>query len=222
MINSFRLTRIFKARTNVTASKITDAIIFRVKASFLQLRRALSQLTSVGSRRFPLGHTLIRKNVLAESKSDLWTSTNPAEQDLQAGKVENLRIAIRKLNGIEIPADGVFSFWTYIGHPGRFKGYVRGRELREGCIIPNIAGGLCQLSNALYDAALQAGFEIVERHSHSQVIPGSFAEIGRDATVFWNYVDLRFRSDKAFQVRSATDRKLFDHKISRRRQRHTQ
>ncbi|TMJ35729.1 MAG: hypothetical protein E6G87_11825 [Alphaproteobacteria bacterium] len=28
-----------------------------------------------------------------------------------------------------------------------------------------IGGGLCQLSNALYEAALAAGFEIVERHA---------------------------------------------------------
>ena len=29
--------------------------------------------------------------------------------------------------------------------------------MREGCIIPSVGGGLCQLSNALYGAALDAG-----------------------------------------------------------------
>ena len=53
---------------------------------------------------------------------------------------------------------------------------------------------MCQLTNALYSAALDAGFEIVERHAHSRRLPGSMAESGRDATVFWNYVDLRFRA----------------------------
>jgi hypothetical protein len=33
---------------------------------------------------------------------------------------------------------------------------------------------------------------IVERHAHSRVIPGSLAEQNRDATIFWNYIDLRF------------------------------
>ena len=97
-----------------------------------------------------------------------------------------------------MPAHAVFSFWKQVGRTNRLKGYVAGRELREGCLIPSIGGGLCQLSNALYDAALQAGFEIVERHAHSQVIPGSLAEAGANATVFWNYVDLRFRSHHAF------------------------
>ena len=101
---------------------------------------------------------------------------------------------------VEVPAGQVFSFWKQIGRTSRLKGYVAGRELREGCLIPSIGGGLCQLSNALYDAALTAGFEIVERHPHSKVIPGSLAEQGRDATVFWNYVDLRFKSRTSFRI----------------------
>ncbi len=50
------------------------------------------------------------------------------------------------------------------------------------------------MSNALYDAALKAGMEIVERHGHSRTVPGSMAVAGRDRTVFWNHVDLRLRA----------------------------
>ena len=64
--------------------------------------------------------------------------------------------------------------------------------------MPALGGGICQLSNALYGVAQDAGLEIVERHSHSRQIPG--VEAGRDATVAWNYVDLRFRSDQPFSV----------------------
>jgi hypothetical protein len=41
----------------------------------------------------------------------------------------------------------------------------------------------------------------VERHAHTQRIPGSTTQAGRDATVFWNYVDLRFRSQFDCQLR---------------------
>ena len=105
--------------------------------------------------------------VIAESATPLWTETEPEERFLVAGKIHNLRLAIRAINGIEIQARETFSFWRQVGRAVRRRGYVRGRELREGCIIPNIGGGLCQLSNALYDAALQANFEIIERHAHS-------------------------------------------------------
>ncbi len=34
----------------------------------------------------------------------------------------------------------------------------------------------------------------MERHEHSRLVPGSKGEQDLDATVFWNYVDLRFRA----------------------------
>jgi hypothetical protein len=112
----------------------------------------------------------------------------------QRGKVQNLRVASARLNRTVIPAGEVFSFWAQVGRASRFKGYTRGRMLQEGCLIPAIGGGLCQLSNALYQVALSAGCEIVERHAHSRIVPGSATASQRDATVAWNYIDLRFCS----------------------------
>ena len=177
-----------------------QAAIFRAKVSLLQLKRGFSNLLDGKIQRFPFAENLSDKPFVAESKTPLWTESEPEEQFLLAGKVQNLRLAIKKLDGLEIPANEIFSFWKCVGQASRFKGYVAGRELREGCLIPSVGGGLCQLSNALYDAALKANFEIVERHAHSQIVAGSLAEQGRDATVFWNYVDLRFRSPTAFRI----------------------
>ncbi|MCW5773507.1 MAG: VanW family protein, partial [Rhodospirillaceae bacterium] len=150
--------------------------------------------------RFAAGTELADAPVIAESRTRLWTEASDAERALLAGKIHNLRVALRRLDSVEIPAGRIFGFWAQVGRPTRRRGFVAGRELREGCVIPSVGGGLCQLSNALYDAALKAGFEIVERHAHSQVIPGSLAEVGRDATVFWNYVDLRFRAPVDFRI----------------------
>ncbi|MDQ3799739.1 MAG: VanW family protein [Acidobacteriota bacterium] len=178
-----------------------EALVFRAKAFLLQLKRGAENLVNFADvRRFPKTFDLNSQPVIGESKTALWTEKDRAEMPLMAGKIHNLRLAIGKLNGVEIPANQTFSFWKHVGRATRRKGFVRGRELREGCVIPNVGGGLCQLSNALYDAALQANFEIVERHAHTQIVQGSLAEKGRDATVFWNYVDLRFRSSNAFRV----------------------
>jgi hypothetical protein len=177
-----------------------EALVFRAKAFLLQLRRGAENLASADVRRFPKIAELADQPIVAESKTALWTEKDRAEMPLMAGKIHNLRLAIGKLNGIEISANRTFSFWKHVGRATGRRGFVRGRELREGCIIPNVGGGLCQLSNALYDAALQANFEIVERHAHTQIVQGSLAEKGRDATVFWNYVDLRFRSGGAFRI----------------------
>ena len=181
------------------------AVVFRGKSLLLQMRRFVSDNVGTRVRRFTRSDALITQPVVAESRSLLWTETEPEERFLVAGKIQNLRQAAAALNGVEIPAGEVFSFWKHVGRTSRIRGYVEGRELREGCIILNIGGGLCQLSNALYDAALKSNFEIIERHAHTQTIPGSLAEQGCDATVFWNYVDLRFRSQKPFHIVAKLD-----------------
>jgi hypothetical protein len=182
------------------------ALVFRAKAFLLQLKRSAENLLNPEIRRFPFAEDLKDLPVIAESKTPLWTESAAGEQFLVAGKIQNLRLAVKSLNGLEIPAGSTFSFWKQLGRAGHSKGFVVGRELREGCIVPNVGGGLCQISNALYDAALQANFEIVERHAHTQIIAGSLAERGRDATVFWNYVDLRFRASKAFRIEASLDK----------------
>lgn len=180
------------------------ALLFTLKASVLRAERLVRDLRH-GPARHPRGGALAGAPVLAESASPLWTGSTPAERALVAGKVHNLRIALRGIDGVEVPAGAVFGFWAQVGRATRRRGFVEGRELREGCIVPSVGGGLCQLSNALYDAAVQAGFEIVERHAHTRVVPGAAAERGRDATVFWSYVDLRFRAPAAFRVEARMD-----------------
>lgn len=178
----------------------TQAVLFAGKAWVFRTRRLLVEAEGKRPRRLARAPLIQGGAVLAESRAQLYPSVLPAEFALQAGKVQNLRVAAARLDGVVIPADAVFSFWAQIGRPVRGRGFTEGRELREGCIVPSVGGGLCQLSNALYDAALLAGLEIVERHAHSRRLPGSMAEVGRDATVFWNYVDLRFRPAADLQI----------------------
>ncbi len=148
--------------------------------------------------------------LLSTSSSPLWNKDDNAQNAiLTAGKVQNLRVASRKIDGLFVPAGSVFSFWELMGRPTKWNGYVEGREVREGCVIPTIAGGICQLSNALYDAANKAGFEIIERHRHTKVIKGSLAEQDRDATVKWNYVDLRFQSQHDFFIKVDFGKELY-------------
>lgn len=174
--------------------------IFRLKIAVLTAARIVKNLLGP-SRKFSKTSLLVHEPVIAISESELWNPfDNKDNWILTAGKIENLRIAVQKLNGLEVGANEVFSFWKHIGNPNYGQGYVIGREIREGCIVPTIAGGLCQLSNALYDAALRANFEIVERHKHTKVIKGSLAEKDRDATVKWNYLDLRFKSSFDFRI----------------------
>ena len=167
--------------------------VFQAKASLLRMRRGLVEW---GKRppKHRRGEEGVDHPVTGSARAKLWTQLSEAEFPLTAGKVENLRVSAAALHGLVIPADEVFSFWRQLGRTTRSKGYTVGRELREGCLVPNRGGGLCQVTGLLYQAALEAGLEIVERHAHSRLVPGSMGEKDLDATVFWNYVDLRFRA----------------------------
>jgi hypothetical protein len=197
-----------------------SGLIFAAKAAGLRMKRRAVDLTAPVARlkaADPADYPVL----LAESRTALWSDTRDSEARHQFGKVENLRQAAMRFDRIAIPADGVFSFWKQLGRPTQRRGFVAGRMLKEGCLVASTGGGLCQLSNALFDVALKSGAEIVERHAHSRLVPGSAAQFGRDATVAWNYVDFRFRAPQDLMLRSIlTDNQLVLQicgKVSRRR-----
>jgi hypothetical protein len=166
---------------------------FFLRSKGLQARR----LAQDSLRRLPLlspGAIEEYPYVLAESISELRTTADPREQPLILGKIQNLRVACRSLHTRVLAPRQIFSLWRQIGPPWPVRGFVPGREVREGCVIPTFGGGLCQLSGSLLEVALAAGFDVVERHTHT-ALPQDVPRLShRDATMFWNYVDLRFRS----------------------------
>jgi hypothetical protein len=185
-----------------------SGLVFAAKAAGLRLKRRAVDLAAPVARlktADPADYPVL----LAESRTALWSDPRDSEAAHQFGKVENLRQAARRFDRLAIPASGVFSFWKQLGRPTQRRGFVAGRMLKEGCLVASTGGGLCQLSNALFDIALKAGAEIVERHAHSRRVPGSAAQFGRDATVAWNYVDFRFKAPQDLMLRAnLTDREL--------------
>ena len=139
--------------------------------------------------------------ILAEQRSALWTDGRADEFLLVAGKVHNLRVARQSFHRIAVPAHHIFSFWHQLGRATAWRGFVLGREVREGCVTPAIAGGICQLSNALATVAAQAGLHIVERHGHTaRIQQASGRSDSLDATVLWKHIDLRLSAPFAWQL----------------------
>ena len=167
---------------------------FQVRVWGHVVLRAARQLFAARVERHRAAARLADASVIAERRSPLWNDGRTDEFALVAGKVENLRVARRAFDGVVVPAGAVFSFWKQLGRPTRWRGFVEGREIRAGCVVPVIAGGLCQLSNALATCAVGCGMTLIERHGHTARIeqgaaPGAAETV--DATVLWNYVDLR-------------------------------
>lgn len=176
-----------------------DAVVFASKVAALRILRTAHDLGAKVPKHRRDASTAF-PDLVAESLTPLWRESDPAEQALERGKVHNLRQAAKRLDSVVVPAGEVFSFWKQHGKATRRRGFASGRQLQEGCLVPAVGGGLCQLSNALYEVALQAGFEILERHPHTRIVPGSLAVADRDATVAWNHIDLRFRSNHSYRL----------------------
>lgn len=179
-----------------------DAIDFWLRSRLLAGAHALREALRPSSRRWPRADALAGAPVVAQCRTPLWTDGRPDEFVLVAGKVQNLRVARAAFDAVEIPAGEVLSFWRQLGRPGASRGFVVGREVRGGCVVPTLAGGLCQLSNALATVAARAGIELVERHGHTARVEGADAhdDDAVDATVFWNYVDLKLRATVAWRL----------------------
>jgi len=186
-------------RPNLQLLAVDASFLFRSKG--LQLRRLLVDLLT-GPPRLAKATKTDFPFVIGESISPLHTVASASERPLALGKIHNLRLACRRLDGLVLDGGQTFSFWRHVGPPWRSRGYVKGREVREGCVIPTTGGGLCQLSGSLLELATGAGLDILEHHRHT-VLPADVPHNPeRDATLFWNYVDLRFRASVPLLIES--------------------
>lgn len=108
------------------------------------------------------------------------------------GRNQNIEIATIKVNGLIIQPGERVSFNKAIGKRTEGNGYTTALELAYGEYVEGIGGGVCQVSTAVYQALLRAGIEVVERYPHA--IPSSYAEMGQDATISDQGLDLVFKN----------------------------
>ena len=124
-----------------------------------------------------------------------------SDVQLQLNKVENLKIAIKKIDGIIISPGEVFSFCKTVGLPTKYKGYLPGMELCFGEARPGIGGGLCQIANLLNWFVIHSPLTVTERHHHSfDPFPddGRVLPFGSGATIFYNYGDFQVKNNTSY------------------------
>lgn len=114
-------------------------------------------------------------------------------QSEDAGRSENIRLATEAIDGTVIEPGATFSFNETVGNTSAERGYQEAAVIRNGEVAQGDGGGVCQVSTALYIAAVKADMEIVERHPHS--VPSDYAPIGLDATIVYDSFDLRLKNN---------------------------
>lgn len=120
------------------------------------------------------------------------TSYGKPYNKYREGSIFNMVRAGEFINEYIIEPGETFSFNKVVGNPGAENGFMRGYVLSGGELIPGYGGGVCQASTTLFNAALQANMEIVERHNHGakpNYVPG-----GADSSIVYSQWDLRFKN----------------------------
>lgn len=114
-----------------------------------------------------------------------------------AARLANVKVAAARFNGVVVPPGAVFSFNEHLGDVSEKEGFQEGLIIVGNRTVKGVGGGVCQVSTTAYQAALRAGFPIVERYPHGYRV--SYYERGMgpgfDASVFSPYADFKFIND---------------------------
>lgn len=114
-------------------------------------------------------------------------------------RAENIRLSTSTISGTVIPPGGVFSFNDIVGDTTYEKGYKEAIVLQGTKEVPGLGGGVCQTSTTIYQAALKAGLEILERSPHTMEMP--YSRGGLDAAIEYAYgLDMKFRNNYDFPI----------------------
>ncbi len=117
--------------------------------------------------------------------------------------VQNMELAIKTCNGYVLKAGDTFSFNEMTGDTTNGDlGYVPSTAIVEGRYEQQYGGGICQASTTIYNAAMKAGMEAIERYAHAY--PSSYADRGLDATVDYGNLDMKFKNNYDYPVYIAT------------------
>lgn len=104
-----------------------------------------------------------------------------------SARATNIALAAASLDGITLQPGQTLSFNDAVGDTGSDPRYQESTILNGTTKEIGQGGGICQVSTALYIAALNANLVIVERHPHS--VPMDYAPVGLDATVDYGTMD---------------------------------
>lgn len=115
-----------------------------------------------------------------------------------ANRNNNLRVGCNYIDGTVVAPGEVFSANANLGSQTAAGGYKNAGVYNNGKVEQGMAGGVCQVTSTLYNAAIRAELEIVERSPHSMTV--GYVPLGMDAAIAGTYKDLKFRNNTEYPI----------------------
>jgi vancomycin resistance protein YoaR len=110
----------------------------------------------------------------------------------------NIGTAAARINGTLLKPGDEFSLNKIVGERTKENGFTEGTIISGGKFKEDLGGGVSQSATTTFNAAFFAGLKIVAHKAHSVYI--SRYPVGREATVAWPTVDLKFLNDSGHGV----------------------
>lgn len=110
----------------------------------------------------------------------------------------NLRAGVSHIDGTILYPGEEFSTYEKVSPFTEENGYFLAGSYLNGSVVETFGGGICQVSTTLYNAALLAELEIVERHNHSMLV--NYVDISGDAAISGTEKDFKFKNNKDFPI----------------------
>ncbi len=111
-----------------------------------------------------------------------------------ASRINNIKVGSAHYQGIIIKPGEEFSFNKILGDVEEKDGYRAELVIKNGELVKEYGGGLCQISTTIFRAAILAGLPIKERRPHFFAV-SYYNPQGFDATIYPGISDLRFVND---------------------------
>jgi vancomycin resistance protein YoaR len=108
-------------------------------------------------------------------------------------RIHNVQLVAHLIDDHYIRPHEEFSFNKTTGVRDASKGFLEAPVIINGELETGLGGGVCQVSTTVFNAAYEAGLKIIARTNHALYI--SHYPLGRDATVNYPDIDLRFVND---------------------------
>ena len=115
-----------------------------------------------------------------------------------AGRITNLRVATRTLNGMIVKPGETFSLNGALGERTAEKGYKEAIIISEGAYEKGLGGGVSNVATLTFNNVFFSGLKDITHKPHSFYI--SHYPVGREATVHWDDVDLKWQNDSPYGV----------------------
>ncbi|HEX6758930.1 MAG TPA: VanW family protein [Propionibacteriaceae bacterium] len=110
----------------------------------------------------------------------------------------NIGRAAARINGTVLKPGEIFSLNQIVGERTKANGFTEGYIIKDGRFRKELGGGVSQSATTTFNAMFFAGLKDIEHKPHGLFIDRY--PPGREATVAWPSLDLKFQNDTKYGV----------------------